>query len=138
MRRFALLDARAASLCQLTTAELCTFWPLLCCSGSAEARAKFRLAKLAEQRVKGACLSTSRVQVVERVAVRIDAEIDAHLLLILIVGIGGELRVPELVDDFVIDLVVVLRGLQTLPAAPAILHLASHLNATVCLHISQA
>eukprot|EP00966_Prymnesium_polylepis_P331572 7387152-Prymnesium_polylepis.1 len=99
LRRTALLDARAACLHKLGTTELRTLRPLLRRRLSAEARAKLRLAKFSEQNVQVARLCTSRVQVVECIAVRVDAQVDSDLLLVLVVRIRGELRVPELVDN---------------------------------------
>jgi len=48
------------------------------------------------------------VQVVECVAIGINTKVDANLLLVLIVGIRGELRMPKLINNLVIDLILVL------------------------------
>ena len=82
-----------------------------CLCRLSKARAILRLAKDTEQQLQVAFAHSTLVQIIELVALCVGPKADGNLCLVLVVGVGSEVRVPELVDN----LVVYLRGRDQLP-----------------------
>ena len=135
LRRLALFDTCASRLRKLPAPERCAIGPLGRPRRRAEAHTIIRATELTEEQVEVAVAHAPLVHVIQPATTLIEAGKDGHLRLVLVVGVGREVGVPELVDNLVADLIVMVACLDSLPAAAVVLHLGARGRAALCLPV---